>query len=69
MKQYYVYKITNLVNGKMYVGSRTGKVNDYYLDLILVSMFSGDIRFLPFSNCSKEGFGALGGGGVDNMSM
>jgi hypothetical protein len=31
MKQYYIYKITNKLNGMQYIGSHWGKLNDSYL--------------------------------------
>lgn len=31
MKKYYVYKTINKINGKMYIGSHYGKLNDDYL--------------------------------------
>ena len=30
MKQYYIYKVTNKINGKAYIGSHYGKTNDSY---------------------------------------
>ncbi len=30
MKQYYIYKVTNKINGKIYIGSHRGKADDNY---------------------------------------
>lgn len=30
-KQFYIYKTTNLINKKQYIGKHIGKINDFYL--------------------------------------
>jgi hypothetical protein len=49
MKQYYIYKTTNLVNGKQYIGKHYGELNDSYLG-------SGKIFKQALAKYGKENF-------------
>ena len=46
---YFVYLTTNLINGKRYVGSHKGSINDYYLG-------SGNIINEAISKYGKKNF-------------
>jgi hypothetical protein len=49
MKQYYIYKTTNLIDGKQYIGKHYGELNDSYLG-------SGKILKRALARYGKENF-------------